>query len=284
MNAPGRRKPLVTLVVAVYNGVRQLELLFLALDRQSFRDFEVVIADDGSGPGIAGVVDAWRTSSDYGILHLWQPDAGFRKNVMLNRAVVAARAEYIVFTDGDCLPHRHFLADHWTHRGPDAVLCGRRVNLGPAMSARVTPGTVRDGSFERISAALLLDGVRGGSANIEDAIRTENPLLRRILHPGKPGILGCNFSVPRNMIERINGFNEDYTAPGLGEDSDIAYRLRLAGASLRPLRNLAVLFHLHHPRTGVGDENKRMYARVISSDEMICRNGIRKFEGAVHGS
>jgi glycosyltransferase involved in cell wall biosynthesis len=268
----------------VYNGVRQLELLFLALDRQSFTDFEVIIADDGSGPEIAELVSARRDSAGYGVVHLWQPDAGFRKNAMLNRAIVAAGSDYMVFTDGDCLPHRHFLADHWMHREPEGVLCGRRVNLGPAMSAKVTHAAVRDGSFERISVALLADGLKGGSANIEDAIRTENRLLRRILHPGPPGILGCNFSVHREMLERVNGFNEEYAAPGLGEDSDVAFRLGLAGGTLRSLRNLAILFHLHHPRTEVGEENKRLYRRVVSSGEMICRKGIRPLEGSAHAS
>lgn len=203
---------------------------------------------------------------------------------MLNRAIVAAGSGYMVFTDGDCLPHGEFLSDHWTHREPGVVLCGRRVNLGPTMSARITPQTVADGSFERISARLLYDGLRGRSANIEDALRTRNRLLRKILHPGKPGILGCNFSVHRGMLEKVNGFNEEYRAPGLGEDSDVAFRLGLAGASLRSLRNLAVLFHLHHPRTEVGEENKLLYRRVVSSGEMVCRNGIRKLEGAVHAT
>jgi len=268
----------------VYNGVRQLELMFPALDRQSFREFEVIVADDGSGPEIADLVASRRDSSRYGLVHLWQPDAGFRKNAMLNRAIVAAGSDYMVFIDGDCLPHRHFLADHWTHREKKGVLCGRRVNLGPEMSDRITPGMVRDGRFERISAALLYDGLRGRSANIEDAIRTPNRFIRKILHPGRPGILGCNFSVHRWMLERINGFDEEYTAPGLGEDSDVAFRLGLAGASLRPLRNLAVLFHLHHPRTEVGEENRLRYDRVVASGKMVCRNGIRKLEGTVHAS
>jgi len=268
----------------VYNGARQLELLFHALDRQSFREFEVIIADDGSGPEIADIVAPRRDTAAYGIVHLWQPDAGFRKNAMLNRAIVAAGSDYMVFTDGDCVPHRHFLADHWSHRDQNAVLCGRRVNLGPEMSARVTPASIIDGRFERISAALLYDGLRGRSANIEDAVRTANPVLRKILHPGPAGILGCNFSVRKEMLERINGFNEEYTAPGLGEDSDVAFRLGLAGAPLRSLRNLAILFHLHHPRTEVGTENINLYNRVVESGEMICRNGIRKLEGAVHES
>lgn len=267
----------------MYNGARELGLIFLALDRQSFRDFEVIVADDGSGPEVAGVVESRSRDAEYRVTHLWQPDAGFRKNVMLNRAIVASGTPYLVFIDHDCIPHRHFLADHWDHRGERDVLCGRRVNLGPEMSARVTPDRVRDGSFERLSAALLLDGLRGRSAYIEEALRTTNPLLRKLLHPRKAGILGSNFSVHRDMLERINGFNEDYTSYGL-EDSDLAFRLGLAGGALRSLRNLAVLFHLYHTPKQEGSENQVLYDRVVSARQMVCPNGIRKYERHLHAS
>ncbi|HLF13658.1 MAG TPA: glycosyltransferase [Bacteroidota bacterium] len=274
--------PSLTLVVAVYNAVRPLELIFHALDRQTFGDFEVVVADDGSGPAVAELVERRRATSRYHVSHVWHPDRGFRKNAILNRAIAAARSGYLVFIDGDCLPHRRFLEDHSRQAEQGAVLCGRRVNLGRAISEKITPESVESGSFERISLALLADGLRGGSAWIEDAVRTESPLLRKLLHPGKPAILGCNFSVHREWLERINGFNEEYAAPGLGEDSDVAYRLGLAGAGLASLRNLGILFHLHHPKTAVGEENRKIYESVVASREMVCRNGLVKLSSAVY--
>ena len=272
----------LTLVVAVYNAVRPLGLIFDALDRQTFADFEVIVADDGSGPAIAELLERRKAASRYRVSHIWQPDLGFRKNAILNRAIAAARSVYMVFIDGDCLPHRRFLEDHARQAEPGAVLCGRRVNLGAAISQKITPGSVLDGSFEKISLALLADGLRGGSAWIEDAVRTESPLIRKLLHPGKPAILGCNFSLHREWMERINGFNEEYRAPGLGEDSDVAFRLGLAGAALKSLRNLAILFHLHHPKTEVGEENRRIYERVVASREMVCRNGLVTLSPGVH--
>jgi glycosyltransferase involved in cell wall biosynthesis len=274
--------PGLSLVVAVYNDVRALGLIFLALDRQTFTDFELIVADDGSGPAVAEFVASRGRTSRYAVRHLWHEDAGFRKNAILNRAVAAARSPYLVFIDGDCIPHRRFLEDHARHAGPEAVLCGRRVNLGEEMSRRIDAEAVSSGRFERVGPGLLVDGLRGRSTWIEDAVRVEHPFLRRLLHPGPPAILGCNFSVRRDWLERINGFNEDYRGPGLGEDSDIAFRLGLAGARLRSLRNLAVLFHLHHPRTGVGEQNKNLYDRVVASREMICRNGLVKPADAAH--
>lgn len=276
------RGPALTLVIAVYNAVRELDLIFHALDRQTFDDFEVVIADDGSGPVVAEAVERRSASSRYRISRVWHEDRGFRKNAILNRAVASAGSEYLVFIDGDCLPHRKFLEDHHRHARPEAVLCGRRVNLGRELSAAIDADSVRDGRFEKITPALLADGLRGRSTWIEDGIRTDNAMIRKLLHGGTPTVLGCNFSLRRDWLERINGFNEEYRAPGLGEDSDVAFRLGLAGARLVSLRNLAVLFHLHHPKTAVGEENRRIFQRVVSTREMTCRNGLVQSSTAPH--
>lgn len=279
MSAPA--EPGLTLVVAVYNDVRALELIFLALDRQTLPGFEVIVADDGSGPALGESVARAAARASYAIRHVRQDDLGFRKNAVLNRAVAAARSGYLVFIDGDCIPHRRFLEDHARHAANGRVLCGRRVNLGPELSARVTPDAVASGRFERFTLGLVADGLRGRSTWVEDALRAPNPLLRKILHPGPASILGCNWSVHRGWLERINGFNEEYEGPGLGEDSDVAFRLGLAGAKLEPLRNLAILFHLHHPRTAVGPSNRALYDRVVAGREMVCRNGLVKLPSGV---
>jgi glycosyltransferase involved in cell wall biosynthesis len=272
----------LSLVVAVYNDVRALGLIFLALDRQTFGNFEVIVADDGSGPAVAELVESRGRASRYPVRHVWQEDAGFRKNAVLNRAVASARTGYLVFIDGDCLPHRRFLEDHARQAEAGSVLCGRRVNLGEGLSRRIDAEGVASGRFETVNLRLLADGLRGRSTWVEDAVRVDHPKVRNILHPGPPAILGCNFSVHRDWLERINGFNEDYRGPGLGEDSDIAFRLGLAGARLKSLRNLAILFHLHHPRTEVGAANRELYDRVVASREMVCRNGLMKLSADEH--
>ncbi|MBI4546847.1 MAG: glycosyltransferase [Ignavibacteriae bacterium] len=271
-------KKSLTLVVAVYNAVRYLELLFAALLRQSMNDFEVIVADDGSGPEIRKLIETVTPQSSFPIIHLWHEDAGFRKNVMLNKAINASQTDYLVFIDGDCLPHRQFLHDHSQNRRPNSLLCGRRVNLSKDITDRLTLEDVRSGRYEKLSWALLFDGLLARSTNLEDAVRIENGFIRRLLHRNKARILGCNFSVEKKLLERINGFNEDYRAPGLGEDSDIAFRLALTGVQLMSLRYLAVLLHLYHPRTVVEDANKELYERVLASQNALCRNGLREIE------
>jgi glycosyltransferase involved in cell wall biosynthesis len=271
----------LTLVIAVYNGVRPLELILAALRRQSFSEFEVIVADDGSSPALRELLDRERSRSPFAITHLWHEDAGFRKNVMLNKAILASRTGYLVFIDGDCLPHRDFLRDHWEGRRKGVLLSGRRVNWSKEISDGITLADIESGAFEKLSWRILADGLQARSANLEDGIRIGSPLVRGILHRNRPRILGCNFSVEKELLERINGFNEDYRSPGLGEDSDVAFRLQLIGVRLNTLRYLAVLFHLYHPRTIVGEENRKLYDRVVAAAKPLCLNGLRKLPEGV---
>jgi cellulose synthase/poly-beta-1,6-N-acetylglucosamine synthase-like glycosyltransferase len=240
------------------------------------KDFEVIVADDGSGPEIRAVVERARRADDLAVTHLWQEDAGFRKNAILNKAIEASQTEYLTFIDGDCLPHRHFLADHASRRAENSVLCGRRVNLGPQMTERLTTGTVAKGAHEKVTLALLIDGARSRSTNLEDAIRIGSDAIRTRVPRNRARILGCNFSVHKALLEKINGFDEDYQAPGLGEDTDIAFRLELLGAQFVSLRYLAVLYHLYHPQTIIGDVNRRLFENVVQQRRAVCPNGLRK--------
>ena len=270
-------KKSLTLVIAVYNAVQYLNFIFTALQRQSFIDFEVIVADDGSGEEIASLVHRVRDETGFSVRHLWQEDKGFRKNIMLNKAIHCAQTDYMVFIDGDCLPHYKFLHDHWTSRRPNTVLCGRRVNFSKQITSHLTRDDIMSGRYEKYSLSLLWDGFMARSSNLEDAIRIQHPMLRKIVQMREARILGCNFSVEKKSLEQINGFNEDYCAPGLGEDSDIAYRLALTGTNFLTLRYLAILYHLYHPTTHVDGENKRIYERVVATREPICKNGLRKF-------
>jgi glycosyltransferase involved in cell wall biosynthesis len=266
----------LTLIIAVYNASRYLEFIFAALDRQSMLDFEVIIADDGSGPEISQLVDSRRRDSPFQIKHLWQPHDGFRKNVMLNKAIQASSTEYLIFIDGDCIPHREFVRDHWQNRMSNSVLCGRRVNWSKRFTDRLELEDITSGRFEGLSIGALSDGLTGKSTHLEKGIRIENRVLRRWLQSRQARIVGCNFSLEKSLIERVNGFNENYRSPGLGEDSDVAHRLGLLGAKLIDLRHLAILYHLYHPQTAEGEGSKDLYEQTLASKDPICRNGLRK--------
>ncbi|HWS40520.1 MAG TPA: glycosyltransferase, partial [Arenimonas sp.] len=62
--------------------------------QQTFRDFEIVIADDGSKDDTRQLIQALSKSSGIPIVHVWQKDNGFRKNRALNKAIAASRGDY----------------------------------------------------------------------------------------------------------------------------------------------------------------------------------------------
>ncbi|MBI5214618.1 MAG: glycosyltransferase [Ignavibacteriae bacterium] len=271
-------KPSITLVIAVYNAVRYLEFIFEALKRQSFREFEVIVADDGSGPEIKELIERIRPSVYFPIQHLWHEDNGFRKNIMLNNAIRASQSDYLVFIDGDCVPHKDFLSDHWNHRQEHGLLCGKRVNLSKQLTEQLTLEDIQTGRFERLTWRLFLDGLKAQSINTEESLRITSPLMRKLFVQPEGRILGCNFSVKKELLEKINGFNEDYLAPGRGEDSDIAFRLGLLGVRMVSIRFLAIQIHLYHSRTDGRDENKYLYEHIVATREMICKHGLKKLD------
>ena len=266
--------PRISLVVAVYNKPEYLRYLFAALGRQSLSDFEVIIADDGSGPEIADVVTEAKRRYPFAIIHLWHEDRGWRKNIMLNNAIRASRASWIVFTDGDCLPSKHFLLDHWTEREDRRALLGRRVETSERWARSLTLERVQSGAFERYGVAEWMDGLRGKSLRVEDGIRIPSAVIRKVLLRNVRGMVGCNFSVAKRDLEEINGFDELYDGPGCGEDSDIQYRLSLVGVTGKSMRNLAIQYHIWHPRQAVSDACWDRFQEVKRRGSAVCDHGL----------
>jgi glycosyltransferase involved in cell wall biosynthesis len=267
-------QPSLSLVVAVYNKSENLRLVLQGCARQSFRDFEVIIADDGSGNDVRAVVSEARESFAFPLIHLWHEDLGWRKNAMLNNAIRAARSSYLVFIDGDCIPSRHFLHDHLTQRQRGSLLLGRRVETSERWSKRISPEEVRTGRFQRLGWRELWDGVSGKSLRVEDGLRIPSGFLRRLLLRNVSGNLGSNFSVSKEDLEAVNGFDELYDGPGCGEDSDLQYRLSLIGIRGKSLRNLAVQYHLYHPATAASQKSLERFQNIQQLQVARCSQGL----------
>ncbi len=268
----------LSLIISVYNREEVLRLVLAAVQRQTFKKYEVIIADDGSGPAVKDVVDEARAEYGLSITHLWQEDIGWRKNRILNSAIRAAGSPYLVFIDGDCLPGKDFLRDHFGEREDGKVLLGRRVEMSKRWAEKLTLVRVMSGRFERIGILELFDGAMGKALRIEDGIRIASPSVRELIRRKSMTILGSNFSLHKKDLVAINGFDETYEAPGLGEDSDIQYRLSLIGVTGKSLRNLAVQYHVYHPRTKPSENSVRRFEEVRSIGDPICRVGLEHFD------
>ena len=238
-------RPSLSLVVAVYRHPEFLERVLASLENQTFTDFEVAIADDGSGPEIERVVRDWQGRFRRPILHVWHADDGFRKTIIVNRAVAATSGQYVVFIDGDCILHHRFLERHHLRRRPRQLLSGRRVMLDAGLTRRLT---VEDVSTRRIEKPWFWwRHVRPGV--------WRNGIYLPLLYGARGGfsfryeILGCNYSLFRSDLLEINGYDERITGRGM-EDVNLKARLLNAGMAVRSLSQEALQYHCHHENSG----------------------------------
>ena len=95
--------PSCAVIITTYNSPELLEKVLWGYEHQSWKDFTLVIADDGSGPATKRLIDSFRQRGKLNLRHVWQEDNGFQKTKILNKAVVATDSQYMIFSDGDCI-------------------------------------------------------------------------------------------------------------------------------------------------------------------------------------
>ncbi|UXI02786.1 glycosyltransferase [Photobacterium sp. TY1-4] len=253
-------------------------MILSALKNQYRDDFEVVIADDGSRDEIVEQINALIPEYPFQIQHAWHEDSGFRKNRILNQALLQASYDYLIFIDGDCIPQDNFVHDHLAHAAPNTCLNGRRADLSPSVSQtiREDDNTPPNQLFKTYWKAILTDYVRGHGKNIEKGLRIVNPTLSQYLNKKDKGLVGCNFSLFKSSLLKINGFDERYESPGVGEDSDIEYRLRLDGVKIKNIFYLANQIHLYHTIRFRDSINQDIFLEVQRQQMKITPYGIEK--------
>lgn len=271
----------IAVIVSTYNQPRWLEKVLWGYARQTDRAFDLLVADDGSGPETAEVVSAARAGFGSRLRHLWQEDAGFRKCEILNRAIVAAEpADYVVFTDGDCIPAGDFVAVHRRLAQRGRFLSGGVVWLPRDLSERITREDVESGRVES-GDWLARNGWPGGRDRLR-LVRSRGVagLLDRVT-PTRPTLNGHNASVWREALLAVNGFDSDMGYGGI--DRALGERLLNLGLRGRQVRYRARVMHLDHDRPyrkpDVLRRNREIRARIRSGREVRARNGIMELSG-----
>ncbi len=257
----------ISLIVAVYERVDFLRLVLESIRRQTFRDFEVIIAEDGCSDKVAALVAAYQGRGEVVVTHLTQEDVGFRKARILNRAVSESRGDFLVFIDGDCILHRYFLGRYARRARENLCLFGRRVMLGRT----ITESLIAQGEAYTLHLFRVLVSK---SRKKEEAIYGPFLPTRR-----KKGVLGCSFCVSRDKMVAINGFDEDFTHPYYGEDTDVERRLRLMGVGVVCTRYATIQYHLFHnagDRSGAWAISEALYRKKTLMHSTWCANGIIK--------
>lgn len=267
--------PKVSVLLATYEMPGHLALVLAALARQSFRDFEILLCDDGSGESTRAAVKAASPTLGVPLTHLWQENRGFRKCRILNEAIRRAEGELLVFLDGDCVPHRDFVGDHWKTREPGTFGAGRRVEVSRKIGERLSVADIRRGIFDRPSFRLLLDQLFGESEGWNRTIRWgTRPWLRKLLRLDRVvDLKGCNFSAARADLVAINGFDEAYEGYGR-EDTDVEIRMLHLGLRRRSLKGIALQYHVWHERRGFTPANEALLGSARDSRRIRCERGI----------
>lgn len=250
----------ISVIFTTYNTPEWLEKVLWGYAAQSFKDFEVVIADDGSTSDTAKLIDEMRNKVYFPIKHVWHEDEGFQKCRILNKAIIASQSNYLVFSDGDCIPRKDFLQTHLNKRQPNCFLSGGLIRLPQSLSQNITKQDIlSQRAFDR---QWLEDNGLPKKVLKNLKLITHSPtarLLNRIT-PTNASWNGHNASAWRKHILAVNGFDERM---GYGaEDREFGERMINSGVKGVQIRYSAVCIHLHHSRSYVNKEDLNHNAKI----------------------
>lgn len=260
--------PSLSLIINTYDQPDYLRRVLAAVARQSASPDEVLLADDGSGAETREVFEQWAAKQQSRTAHFHQPHEGFRRARILNQAIAGARGEYVVFLDGDTVPHPGFVADHRQLARRGAFIQGHRALVGERAARWFGLG--------RFAADRRRAFWGGQLRGLKQVFRWPRPWLRT--RADLRGIRGCNLGIWRADLVRVNGYSEAFVGWGR-EDSELAARLLNAGVARLDVRGWALCFHLWHPpasREGLA-ANDDLLAQTLSSGVSRCATGLDQY-------
>jgi len=263
----------ISVIVSTYNRPDALSACLRSLGRQTVKDFEIVVADDGSGPATRDAIGAWKPKLDVPLTHVWQEDRGFRLAEIRNRAIAASSGEYLVFLDGDCIAPARFVTAHRAIAEPGFFVAGNRALLSRALTEQILASHLEP---ERWSfASWTRRRARGDINRLLPLISLPLGPLRKRLATEWEGVRGGNFAFYRTDLERIDGFETAFTGWGL-EDSDIVIRMIRAGVRRKDGRFATGVLHLWHPEADRSRfaANKTQLAELVTSDRVRAVSGL----------
>ncbi|MGC4023014.1 MAG: glycosyltransferase [Cyclobacteriaceae bacterium] len=260
-----------SVVISYYKNLPKLEIILLALNEQSSKNFEIIVSEDDDAPETIQFIEQIKTQLFFPIIHLSQHDDGFRKCEALNRAITNSTSDFIIFLDGDCVPHKHLVKEYVSEKRVGRALYGRRVMLSKKISEQLL-------QEKKVGILNFFKILFSGSKRIEEGFYLKLP--QKFIEKTSGILLGCNMGISKSDLIAINGFDEDYIAPGCGEDSDIEWRLRALGTvSFVSMKFRAIVYHIHHQErftNAMELKNQEILSKKIAQGFFVCKNGLKK--------
>lgn len=264
---------LISVIVATYNRADALDACLRGFSRQNDRDFELIVADDGSREDTRAMVESWQSRIGVPLTHVWHEDTGFRLAEIRNRAILASRGRNCVFLDGDCIPCRDYVAAHRALSEPGWFVAGNRALLSPAFSEQVLREHLEPECWR---LAHWFGAQRRGDVNrILPLLRLPLGPLRKLQPAAWRSARGGNLAIRRDDLDRVDGFDAAFSGWGR-EDSDIVLRLMRAGVRRKDGRYATGVLHLWHPENDRSQlpDNDALLSEVMGGDRLRSRTGL----------
>ena len=256
---------MISILLATYNWPQALKLCLESLATQTDHHFEIIIADDGSTESTKQIIDAFQSTHSISITHLWQEDQGFRKTKILNQAIEAAKGDYLIFLDGDCLVQPDFVARHRELAQKGFLVTGSRVLLNEKLTQELLATSRWD--FKLFISKLLEYRLNGGINKYWPLkIKLGNGSWRDYKKFVWRRIKGCNMACWKTDAQAIDGFDE--TMIGWGhEDADFVFRLQrhhIKRKSGSWSTEVLHLFHQIHDQSNAAENARRVREKILA--------------------
>lgn len=267
----------VTVVLATCERPEVLDVVLHALAEQQGAPFDVIVADDGSGEEVARVVERWRSRLD--LKHVWQPDGGFRKARLLDLAALAARCDYLVFLDADCVPREGFMQAIRKGALPGWFLSTKRIMFRESFSDRVVRERLPIWRWSALEWLIRAPREVGRPGFLLPARDRRRPWRTGQPEFAPPGLAYSLVGVFRADFERVNGYDARCQRADDGEDQDLAIRLRRSGLRCGWPGPASTVLHLwHSPRSYNTGSRLPLFRRTAIDDHVEAVIGLRELE------
>jgi glycosyltransferase involved in cell wall biosynthesis len=255
----------ISLIINTFNNPYRLQQVLKGVERQSKLPGEVLVADDGSTEETAKVIGNWKQSQKISVHHVWQEHNGFRRSKILNKAIVRARGTYLVFLDGDSVPHKKFIQDHAKLAEEGYWVQGCRCFVMEDAIYDFTP------TLPCVLKYILTRKIQGKrhAVRLVPSIEIDQDVK---------GTAGCNLGIWKRDLCLVNGYDEGYEGWG-EEDADLIVRLINMGLRRKKVKSLTIAYHLNHPLCPRNDleANKNRLACTITKESTKCEIGLDQY-------